>query len=92
MVAIRYAWQGVEKCAILGCGITVALNTLRKDGFLPYLLSRFFAGEIREGEQAVIYQQPAGDEAISSSGIELLLLTRGGWVEVFLVGRFRYRP
>ena len=30
-----------------------------KDGFLPYLLSRSFAGETREWEQAVIYQQPA---------------------------------
>jgi hypothetical protein len=37
----------------------VAINTLRKDGFLPYLLSRSFAGEIREGEQAAISQQPA---------------------------------
>jgi hypothetical protein len=35
------------------------LNALRKDGFLPYLLSRSSAGETREGEQAVIYQQPA---------------------------------
>jgi hypothetical protein len=37
----------------------VALNTLRKDGFLPYLLPRSLAGEIREGEQAAISQQPA---------------------------------
>ena len=55
----------------------VALNTLRKDGFLPFyahladslarsafgsasvLLPRSLAGEIREGEQAAIYQQPA---------------------------------
>jgi hypothetical protein len=39
-------------------------NTLRKDGFLPYLLSRSFAGETREGEQAVIYQQPARFESV----------------------------
>jgi hypothetical protein len=37
----------------------LGFNTLRKDGCLPYLLSRFFAGETREGVQAVIYQQPA---------------------------------
>jgi hypothetical protein len=38
----------------------VALNTHRKDGFLPYLLPRSLAGVTREGEQAVIYRQPAG--------------------------------
>jgi hypothetical protein len=26
--------------------LAAALNTLHKDGFLPYLLPRFFAGEI----------------------------------------------
>jgi len=31
----------------------------RKTGFLPSVLSRFFAGETTEGEQPVIYQQPA---------------------------------
>ena len=39
--------------------LALALNSLRKDGSLPYLLPRSFAGETREGEQAVIYQQPA---------------------------------
>jgi hypothetical protein len=38
----------------------VTLNTLRKAGCLPYLLSRSLAGETREKEQAVIYHQPAG--------------------------------
>ena len=34
-------------------------NTLRKDGFFPQSSPLLFAGEIREREQAVIYQQPA---------------------------------
>jgi hypothetical protein len=29
----------------------VTLNTLRKDGFFPYLLSRFFAGESERGSR-----------------------------------------
>jgi len=44
---------------ILASVPVIRLNTLRKDGFLPYLLPRAFAGETREGEQALIYQQPA---------------------------------
>ena len=43
----------------------IVLNTLRKDGFLPYLLPRFVAGESERGEQAVIYQQPARRRLIS---------------------------
>jgi hypothetical protein len=39
--------------------LAAALNTLRKDGCLPYLLPRSLAEETREGEQAVIYHQPA---------------------------------
>jgi hypothetical protein len=39
--------------------LAATLNTLRKIGFFPYLLPRSLAGEIREGEQAVIYHQPA---------------------------------
>jgi hypothetical protein len=39
--------------------LAVVFNTLRKVGFLPYLLPRFLAEETREGEQAVIYHQPA---------------------------------
>jgi len=38
-------WQGVEKAMIPSPASTIRLNTLRKDGFLPYLLPRFF----REG-------------------------------------------
>ena len=37
-----------------------AFNTVRKDGFFPQSSPLLFAGEIREREQAVIYQQPAG--------------------------------
>jgi len=44
---------------ILSISLAVGLNTLRKDGFLPYPLPRSFAGESERGEQAVIYQQPA---------------------------------
>jgi len=39
--------------------VSLTLNTLREDGFLPYLLSGFFYRGEREGEQAVIHQQPA---------------------------------
>jgi hypothetical protein len=43
----------------LTLNLAVGLNALRTDGFLLYLLSGSFAGETREGERAVIYQQPA---------------------------------
>jgi hypothetical protein len=33
--------------------------------WLPHLLSRSFAGETREGAQAVIYQQPASTVSAS---------------------------
>jgi hypothetical protein len=52
------------------------LNTLRKAGFLPYLLSRSFAGETREGEQAVIYQQPAGRTSTFAMSINPLKLRK----------------
>jgi hypothetical protein len=40
----------------------LALNTRRKAGFLPYLFPRSVAEEVRAGEQAVIYHQPARTE------------------------------
>jgi hypothetical protein len=49
--------------------LAAALNTLRKAGFLPYLLPRSLAGEKREGEQAVICQQPARSPARRQSAV-----------------------
>jgi hypothetical protein len=34
------------------------LNALREDGFFPQSSPPVFPGEIREGEQALIHQQP----------------------------------
>jgi hypothetical protein len=57
---MRCPWQGVEKGVITAIPSMTAFNTLRKDGFFPQSCPPLFAGEIREREQAVIYQQPAG--------------------------------